>query len=385
MKYVVLGAGMMGRAVAYDLATYQASDDIVLADINLEAATSAARSIGERVHPVRLNVDNDAALAGVLEGASAVVSAVSYAVNVRITEAAIRAGAHMCDLGGNNDVVDRQLTLDGEARRRDVAIIPNCGLAPGLINILGMSGASLFQQLDSIRLRVGGLPQHPRPPLMYEIVFSVEGLINEYIEPSEVIRDARRLRVRSMEDLEEIEFPPPFGRMEAFTTSGGLALMARSLERKVRELDYKTIRYPGHCEKFRTLLELGFASSEPLTIGSGLTTARELFTELLRRKLQGTDTDLVLARATVTGQLDGRRRRLEYEFIDYYDAKARMTSMARTTAFPTAIIAAMLVRGEITTRGVASAEQCVDGEAMIRELARRGIQITRRLTDAEAE
>jgi lysine 6-dehydrogenase len=380
MKYCVLGAGMMGSAAAYDLATVDPANEVLLCDLDLATAQNAARSIGPGVRPCQLDVRNRADLLAALNGVSAVISAVSYAVNYPVSRIAIEAGVHMCDMGGNNDVVDQQITLAAEAQRRGVLIVPNCGLAPGLINTLAMHGYSQFDAVDSIALRVGGLPQHPRPPLNYAIVFSVEGLINEYLEPATVIRKGVLHSVESLDDLEELEFPAPFNRLEAFNTSGGLSLLPRLLEGKVRNLDYKTIRYPGHCEKFRTLLELGFASSEPVIVGGTVRTAREIFTELLRKKLGYADKDVVLARASITGHRQGRQERLVYELIDYYDETTRMTAMMRTTAFPTAITARLIATGVVAARGVLAPEQCVPGDRMIQELARRNITITEHLT-----
>jgi lysine 6-dehydrogenase len=381
MTYLVLGAGMMGSAAAYDIATRNPSDEVILADINLEAAMKAARAIGSNVRPVRVDVNIEGEIDKLLRGCAVVVSAVSYSVNYAVTRAAIRAGVHMCDLGGNNDVVERQLSLDAEAKHAGVTIVPNCGLAPGLINILATGGAREFDVLDSIHLRVGGLPQHPRPPLNYQIVFSVEGLINEYIERAEVIRDGKLVQVDSMADLEEIEFPPPYGILEAFNTSGGLSTLTRHFQGKVRHLDYKTIRYRGHCEKFKTLLDLGFASNEPMMVGGNVRTSREFFEELLKKKLDFGDTDLILARATITGKRADVRRTLVYEFIDLYDEAARISAMARTTAFPTTVIATMLVRGTITERGVMPPELCTPADAMITELAERNIRISKRFIE----
>ena len=381
MKYLVLGAGMMGSAVAYDIVHHSPGDEVVLADINSQVAAGSAKAIGERVTPLRLDVNNTKDLLKALSGCQALVSAVTYSVNFNVSRAAVEAGVHMCDLGGNNDVVQRQLALDGEAKQRNVAIIPNCGLAPGLINILAVSGAKEFDQLDAIRLRVGGLPQNPRPPLYYQIVFSVDGLINEYVEKATVIRDGAFLQVDPMSGLEEIEFPEPFGTLEAFNTSGGLSTLTKLFEGKVRELDYKTIRYRGHCEKFKTLLDLGFATNEPMMVGGSVKTNREFFADLLRKKLDYGDKDVVLARATIGGRRGNVERVLVYEFIDYYDDASKMTAMMRTTAFPTSIIAQMLAHGTITARGVMPPELCAPGDDMIRELAQRNVRITKRVTE----
>ena len=161
MKYCVLGAGMMGSAAAYDLATADPANEVLLCDVDLATAQTVARSIGPNVRPLQLDVRNSADLLAALDSVSVVISAVSYAVNYPVSRIAIEAGVHMCDMGGNNDVVDHQITLDADARRRGVLIVPNCGLAPGLINTLAMHGYSRFDTVDSIALRVGGLPQHP--------------------------------------------------------------------------------------------------------------------------------------------------------------------------------------------------------------------------------
>jgi lysine 6-dehydrogenase len=351
---------------------------IVLADIDHEAAVRAAHAIGPTVQPLRLDIHQAEELHSAIRGSSVVVSAVSYAVNPLVTRAAIENGVSMCDLGGNNDVVRTQIQMHQDARRAGVTIVPNCGLAPGLVNVLAMHGAASFEELESIRLRVGGLPQQPRPPLNYQIVFSVDGLINEYVEPAEVIRDGVRQEVPSLTDLESIAFAPPFGELEAFTTSGGLSLLPTLLEGRIRDLDYKTIRYPGHCEKMRTLVELGFASSEPIVVGGMVRTAREIFTDLLARRLPSTGRDVVLGRVTITGTRRERRAVLEYEFRDYYDEGTGMSAMMRTTAYPTSIIAAMLGTGVIAERGVLVPEQCVPGDRLLEALAERRITVEQR-------
>jgi lysine 6-dehydrogenase len=382
MKYVVLGAGMMGSAVAFDLAQAGPEDQIVLADISLDAARRSALAIGPQVVPLALDVADDRLLLSALKGSAAVVSAVSYAVNTRLTRIAIDAQVPLVDLGGNNDIVLQQLGMHAEALARGVTIVPNAGLAPGLAGILGMAGFQELDETEAIHLRVGGLPQHPRPPLNYQIVFSADGLINEYVERATVLRNGRVEEIDSMTELETMEFPAPFGNLEAFATSGGVSLLPELLQGKVKTLDYKTIRYPGHCEKFKTLLDLGFAANEPLQAGTSLRTHREFFIDLLRKKLNFGEPDVVLMRVTAAGRKGGRPITLIYECIDYYDAQNRMTAMMRTTAFPVAVIARMLGQGIIRGRGVLPPESCVPGPAMIEELARRSIVITKRTLEA---
>ncbi len=380
MKALVIGSGMMGSALAYDLANSEGVTSVVLADINIELATRVAKSLGAKVEPRKLDINYFDDVVEAMQHADAAVGATSYNHNVLLSKAAIETETHFCDLGGNMDVVDKQLALDSAAKKANICILPNCGLAPGMACVIASGGAKKFSAVEEIHIRVGGLPQHPQPPLNYQLVFSPEGLINEYIEPAEVIRQGKTLHIDSMLDLEELEFPSPFGKLEAFNTSGGTSTLTRMFTGKVRTLDYKTIRYKGHCEKFKTLLDLGFASSEPVMVGSNVRTVREFFEDMLKKKLPSNGPDVVLTRVTITGTMEGAKKTLAYEMIDYYDSTSKMTSMMRTTAFPTSIIAQMTVDGTISTRGVVPPEQCVPLDPFIKELKKRNILFKETIT-----
>jgi lysine 6-dehydrogenase len=379
MNFLVLGSGMMGSTIAHDLAQSPDVDQVYLADSNLSRAESAASKIrSPKVKPFVLDVNNSSDAVNAMRGNSVAIGAVSYRCNVSLSKAALEAGVHFCDLGGSDDVVEEQLALDAAAKKRGVTIIPNCGLAPGLVNILAVRGAEMFDSVDSVRMRVGGLPQNPVPPFNYQIVFSVEGLLNEYSGQSLVIRDGKLILVDALTEIESITFPPPFGTLEAFHTSGGASLTPRMFAGKVRELDYKTIRYPGHCEKFRTLLDVGFGSSEPLGLGANVLTERELFVELLKRKIPQTGKDVVLMRVTLTGTRRNEERRLEFTMIDFYDETRNISAMMRGTAYPTSIIAQFLASGVINGPGALTPEQCAPLEPLMAELKKRGMTITQR-------
>jgi len=373
MNALVIGAGMMGSAMAYDFAHSGGVERVTVADIDGARAQSAARSIGPNADATKLDVQDINSVVALMRNADVAVGATSYSHNLQLTKAAIAARIHFCDLGGNMDVVYAQMAMDAQAKEAGVCILPNCGLAPGMACVIASGAARKFSRVDEIHIRVGGLPQDPKPPLNYQLVFSPEGLINEYIEPAEVIRNGTVQTVESMIDIEELEFPPPFGTLEAFNTSGGISTLTQMYKGMVKSLDYKTIRYKGHCEKFRTLLELGFGSAEPIMVGNSVRTARELFEELLRRKLPSNGPDVVLVRVTVSGMRDGAQKTVAYEMIDYYDTRLQLTSMMRTTAFPTSIIAQMIVNGTVDARGVLPPERCVPLEPFMEELKKRNI------------
>jgi lysine 6-dehydrogenase len=231
-----------------------------------------------------------------------------------------------------------------------------------------------FDKVRDIRIRVGGLPQNPKPPLNYMLVFAIEGLINEYVEPARAIRQGELVVLESLTELEELSLGPGFDKLEAFVTSGGSSTLVKTYLGKVDNLDYKTIRYPGHCEKVRALRELGFFSSRELLIGEHRVVPREVTGSLLSTALEDDDKDCVLAQVKLIGNIDGKLRGLEYRLIDYYDEKTGLTAMQRTTAFPAAIVSQMQAEGRVPARGAVPQELAVPPQAFLDELANRSIR-----------
>ncbi len=393
MRALVLGAGRMGLGVVYDLLHNSVGvETVTVADVDEGRARAVAEvSKSERVRAAHVNVEDSARTIELMRGHDAVVSCVTYFHNLSLARAAVEARANFCDLGGNNTVVDSELALDAEARAAGINIIPDCGLAPGMVSVLAAHGAARFSRLEELHIRVGGLPQRPRPPLDYQIVFSVEGLINEYIERARVIREGRIVDVESLTEVESLDFAEPFGRMEAFQTSGGTSTLPETFLGKVRELDYKTIRYPGHCGRFRLLVDLGLCDSAAVDVDGHAIAPRRLLGELLYRHLPADEPDVVLVRLEFVGRLkedegdegdDGRKQenlsrasRLRYDIIDRFDARTGLSAMQRTTAFPASIVAQMMARGETTQKGALPQERCIPPTSFVRELEARGINI----------
>src|SRR4051812_18103469 len=365
MRVLVLGAGRMGLGAAYDLThNSRGVESVTVADVDEGRARAVAETLkSERVRAAHVNVEDGARTVELMRGHDAAISCVTYFHNLSLARAAIEARTNFCDLGGNNTVVDAELALDAEARDAGVNIIPDCGLAPGMVSVLAAHGAARFPHLDELHIRVGGLPQQPRPPLDYQIVFSVEGLINEYVERARVIRGGRIIEVESMTEVEALDFPEPFGRMEAFQTSGGTSTLPETFTGRVAELDYKTIRYPGHCERFRLLIDLGLCDSNAINVDGASVPPRRMLGELLYRHLPADEPDVVLIRLEFVGRLNededaagrnsdepARVSRLRYDIIDRFDARTGLSAMQRTTAFPASVIAQMMARGETTQK-----------------------------------
>ncbi|MDQ3634928.1 MAG: saccharopine dehydrogenase NADP-binding domain-containing protein [Acidobacteriota bacterium] len=376
MKILVLGAGRMGYGAVCDL-VYNSPDvaQVTVADFDFAKAENIAAKINSpKLSAIELDVADYEQSVSVMEKHDSAISCVNYWHNLELSKIAVETFTNFCDLGGNNYVVDEQLKLDAEAKRAGINIIPDCGLAPGMVSILAMHGAKKFDETHEIHIRVGGLPQQPKTSLKYQLVFSVEGLINEYIEKARVIRDGKITEIESMTECESLEFEG-FPELEAFQTSGGTSTLPDTFLGKIKELDYKTIRYAGHCDKFKTMIDLGLCSSEEIEIDGRFHKPRNFFGELLQKHLPSDKPDYVLIRLEFIGKKDGETKHLKYDIVDKYDEKTGLSAMMRTTAFPASIIAQMMAKGEVLTRGATPQEKVIDSEKFVAELARRNIVI----------
>jgi lysine 6-dehydrogenase len=373
MRLLVLGAGLQGSACAYDLLRQRAVERVTLADHRRERLPRFLKR-SKRLALQRLDVSNGAALARAIRHHDAVLCALPYYFNYAVAKAAVAAGVHAADLGGNTDIVRKQLTLDRAARRAGVSIVPDCGLAPGMVNILAAEGIRRVGTADSVKMYVGGLPQHPEPPLNYQIVYSLEGAIDYYTTTSWVLRDGRLTRVDALSDLEPADFAAPIGRLEAFHTGGGISTMPWAYEGKVRTMEYKTLRYPGHVAIMKAIRELGLLDLKPVTLKDGATIVpRDAFIAAVSPKLTKPEgKDLVALRVEVTGT---NGRRAAWELIDYYDDATGISAMMRTTGYSLAITGIMQVDGRIAQPGVLTPDVAVPFADYVRELAARGVRI----------
>jgi len=376
MRLLVLGGGPMGRAAAYDMARQDDVDAVLVADIDRECLEETEKLVdSEKLELLEMNVNELSDVSRTMRRVDAALGAVSYTYNLELANAAIDAGIHYCDLGGNNSVVDAELALDSKAKEQGVTVIPDTGLAPGMVSLLAMHGVGTMDEARDVHIRVGGLPVEPRPPLNYMIVFSVQGLINEYVEPCLAIRGGRTIGdIEPLTEVEEISFEPPFDRLEAFHTSGGASTLPRTLLGRVRNLDYKTIRYPGHAAKMHTMYRLGLMSRDPIDIDGVTVQPRRVLERLLSLNLPRSGRDVILLRVTVDGAKDGRETGAVYEMVDYGEPDRGITAMMRDTAFPSSIICQMMARGE-TEPGAMPQELAVDGDRFIEELRKRGLPL----------
>jgi lysine 6-dehydrogenase len=390
MELLVIGAGMMGSAAAYDMARTHTVETVTLADADKRRAREAAARVNQltrskKVRAIVLDARREKAAAKLMRGHDAALSAVPYFLNLGLARAAIEARCHFADLGGNNDVVRQEMALDRKAKKRGVAIVPDCGLSPGMASILaGELMRRLGAPAQALKIYVGGLPQNPKPPFNYQLVFSVEGLINEYAEPARILRRGRVTTVEPLTEAEEFRLPG-FPPLEAFHTSGGTSTLPETFAGRVEECFEKTLRYRGHLAMIRAFYDLGLFSREKRQVSETEIAPRELTAKLLEEKLAGRGPDVTIMRIEAHEKLTGglrslwrekrKPRVLSFTLVDHADARSGMTSMMRTTAWPASIVVQMAASGQIAKRGALRQETDVPAEQFLREMAARGINI----------
>ncbi|OGS40438.1 MAG: hypothetical protein A3K77_03015 [Euryarchaeota archaeon RBG_13_31_8] len=376
MDILILGAGMMGRAIAFDLCKYSDFKEIAISDKNKQNLQSAEKFLKKQdINFLKIDLEKINTVKNYFKDFDIVISAVPYKYNYVLAKIAIDTKTHFIDLGGNNDIVKKELGLSKKAKKTGITIIPDCGLAPGLTSVITKDIVEQMDCVNFVKLRVGGLPQNPKPPLNYQIVFSPYGLINEYVEDAIILDNNKILKRKSMTEIEKIEFPKPFGELEAFLTSGGCSTLPYTFKRNIGFLDYKTIRYKGHCEKFKILLDLGFADEKKIKLGNQEFIPRDVFSTILLKNLPFNQKDVVLLKVFAEGKISMKKLELEYTLIDYYDEKNDITSMMRTTGYPVSITAQMIEKGIIKEQGAFCSEKVVPCMSFFNELEKRNIII----------
>jgi lysine 6-dehydrogenase len=374
MRMLVLGAGLQGSACAYDLLQDKEVTEVRLADLHVgHLPEFLAPFSGPRLLPTPLDVRDHEAVLGVMRECDAVMSAIPYYLNYDMARLAVEAGVHFCDLGGNTEIVFKQKELDGAARAKNITVVPDCGLAPGMVNILAEYGIQQLDDVQSVKIFVGGLPQQPEPPLNYMLVYSLEGALDYYTTLSWVLRKGKRTQVKALSEREPVTFD--FAELEAFHTAGGLSTMAFRYEGKIPTMEYKTLRYPGHAKLMEDIRELGLLDNSPIEVKGLKVIPRDVFIATVQPKLtKPKGRDLVALRVVVSGMKDGKPATCSFELVDRYDEKHGISAMMRTTGYSLSITGLMQVRGHVKPAGVHTPDECIPPAEYISELAKRGIQ-----------
>ena len=378
MKMLVLGAGLQGSACAYDLLQQRQVTAVTIADKSVDHLPAFLTPfLGTRLTAVTLDVRDRANVNAVMTGHAAAMSAIPYYFNLAMARCAVESGVHFSDLGGNTEIVFQQKELHALAVANGVTVVPDCGVAPGMVNILAEMGIASMDTVNAVRIFVGGLPQKPEPPLNYQIVYSLEGVLDYYTTLSWVLRGGKRHQVVALSERVNVDFPAPVGTLEAFHTAGGLSTMAFRYEGKIPTMEYKTLRYPGHAQIMEDIRSLGLLDLEPVMTKDGTRVIpRDAFVATVGPRLtKPAGQDLVALRVTVEGTNGGKPAFWGRELIDYFDAAHGISSMMRCTGYSLAITGLLQAAGEVRPAGVHTPDECMPGDRYVAELAARGVLV----------
>lgn len=397
MKITVIGAGSIGAAIAQDLTERPDVTHVQICDTRarvLQALHDRFRS--PKLRSFQVDARDVRLLASIVEGSACVISCVPSRHNLSIARLCLEKGISYCDLGGNDGIVRDILRMSDEAAAKQIWLVPNCGLTPGLVNIACLHAVEQFDTVDAARIRVGDVPLDPQPPFNFRIAWSAEKVIEDYTHPAPGIDDGERVESPPLSDVETVCFDEPFGDMEAFHTGGGLSTLVEALDGKVRVLSHKTIRWPGHAAQMQFLIGLGLAQEQNIDVRTHLT-YRDVLVRRLNRRLGGPHRDVVLLRVAVSGRVGEEARTLVYEMTEHHrEAGKEAAPVARgeyagrsaiehCTSIPAAEVAYQLAKGTVKGGGAGTPEHVVDKGRYLEAVTERGLPITSAWYDGEAD
>jgi lysine 6-dehydrogenase len=373
MRLLVLGAGLQGTACAFDLLNNPSVERVTLADVQVSSLPAfLAPFAGARLVTAALDVRDADAVRALMRDCDGVMSAIPYYFNFPLAQLAVEMGVHFTDLGGNTNIVRQQETLHDAAVAKGVSVVPDTGVAPGMVNIVAQHGIDQFETVEQVQLFVGGLPQDPEPPLGYQIAYSIEGMLDYYTTPSLVMRDGTLQEVRALSEIETVRFAEPLGDLEAFHTAGGLSTMVYRYAGRIPRMEYKTLRYPGHARIMEAIRELGLLGTDEVDVKGAHVRPRDVFVRVAGERLRRGRPDLVALRVVITGEADGVRRTRAWEVVDFYDAAHGISAMMRTTGY-TLSITGQLQAMRMVAPGVFTPDVCVPAPKYFAMLAERGV------------
>jgi lysine 6-dehydrogenase len=369
MKVIVLGAGLVGSPMAIDLAKDERFN-VTVADINEEALQKLSSQFPIQV--LKEDLSNPDNVARIVYGYDMVVNAVPGFMGFQTFKAIIAAGRNVVDIAF---FIEDPFQVDALAKSKNVTAIMDCGVAPGMCNILIGYASQILDETDNVVYYVGGLPEIREWPYEYKAVFSPIDVIEEYTRPSRYIENGIPVVRPALSDPELMNFPG-VGTLEAFNTDGLRSLTSTIKAKNMKE---KTLRYPGHIEKMAVLRETGFFDTEPVEVGGQLIRPIDMTAKLLfpKWKLKEGEVDITVMKVVVEGKKKGRRIKYTFDLLDKYDPETKIHSMARTTGYTATVALRMIADGVYTRKGVSVPEfigqdpKCV--KYMLAGLKERGV------------
>jgi lysine 6-dehydrogenase len=376
MKVLIIGCGNIGSVSAQDLVKSVPSTEIVVADKNEKRAKDVAEKIEkDNVSWTGLDTSNHGELVNTLKGFDLAMGFLPGKLGYGLCKACIDAGKDLVDV---SYMAENPMTLNASAAKAGVTIVPDCGLAPGISNVLVGHAVGKLDEVKAVHVMVGGLPEKPVPPLGYTITWSPESLIDEYTRKVVIVKKGRKVEIEALSGVEAITFPK-VGELEAFYTDG-LRTLLYTME-NVEEMWEKTLRYLGHAEKIKAFQTLGFFDEKKIDVEGVNVSPRKLTVKLIGEKLWKPEVkDIVVLKVEVVGVENGKKTSYSYHLLDNYDKKQGITAMARTTAYPASIVAQLMLKKAVKEKGVVPPEKIGMDKKLFSQfsdgLKKRGIKVS---------
>ncbi|MDG5767254.1 saccharopine dehydrogenase C-terminal domain-containing protein [Balneolales bacterium ANBcel1] len=382
MKIAIIGAGSVGSALTHVLMEQEAINTLIILDRNGNALDELKQEMAghpsiSKMRTFKVGMEEYASILTLIKDMDVMISALPYKYNLELARIAANNECHFLDLGGNDQVFEKQLELDDLAARNRTYIVPNCGLAPGLLNIIAYNGYKQFDSVSTLEIMSGGLPLNPKPPLNHHLSFSAVGFLEEHLPPVLAVRDGKPVNVEPLSGLEPVSFTshPELKGLEKFHTGGHITSIAKTLAGSVDNISYKTIRHRGNHDIMEALIKLGFAEKRIIDIGTSMT-YRDLLIRKFRSQLPENLPDIVLAKVRLIGKIDGKSQTHRYELVYEYNPDDGHSAIMTCTAVPTAMIAMSVLNGEVSgSPGVKAPEEVIDAEPFLKNLEEWGINI----------
>jgi len=342
-NFCVIGSGRQGTAAAYDIVKYGKPKMLSIIDSDENNLNKCAKKIeqltGFKVKKNNIDIHDRDLLIETLSNIDVFLSSVPYPYNLYLTEVAIDSSTSMVDLGGHTQNVIKQLQFSNKAIESGISIVPDCGMGPGMNVSVALLSMNDFDCVDEVRVWDGGLPQDPISPWKYNLFFNVQGLTNEYDGSAYFIRDGKVKEVECFEDIENLNFGPEIGDLEAAVTSGGLSTMPWSFEGKIKILENKTLRYLGHWDTMIAYRQLGLFEEKETNFKDMKISPREFYHHLLEPQLEvEKPKDVCIMRAESVGLINGERKTKRIQCIESYDNKTGFLAMEKWTGYHASMV-----------------------------------------------
>ena len=377
MKIVVLGAGMVGSAIAEDLAQ-EPGMSVMVVDRRQHALEKVKAKT--KVKVIHANLQDKGSISSIVADSDLVISAVPGFIGFNTLRSVIEVGKDIVDISFFGE---DPFLLDGLAKSKGVTAVVDCGVAPGLCNIIAGHVSDLLDQTDRYVCYVGGLPLLRQWPFEYKAVFSPLDVLEEYIRPARFVEHGEEIVRPALSEIELIDFPE-VGTLEAFNTDG-LRTLRKTLD--ITFMREKTLRYPGHANVVRIFRESGFLSTTPIEVDGQKIMPISVTSKLLfdQWRLKEEEADFTVMQVVMEGQREGKRLRYTYYLLDRYDEETRTTSMARTTGYTCSIVARQIMSGHFKQKGICPPEfiGCAKGcyENLLDEYQKRNIRLEERIVE----